>query len=106
MANMRNTTSNFAVREFKLEASVFVQVTPLGSVEYRALVQPGEQAPPQALSKLSLQVVPVPKDNLAGVWTANVFQPDAPVAALPEVTLIARARSNRPASLRSANSCR
>jgi len=35
------------------------------------------------LSKLSLQVVPVPKDNLAGVWTPNLFQPDAPVAALP-----------------------
>jgi len=85
MANMRNTTSNFAVREFKLEASVFVQVTPLGSVEYR-FVQPGEEAPPQALSKLSLQVVPVPKDSLAGVFTGNLFQPEMPVAALPEVT--------------------
>jgi len=82
MANMRNSTSNFAVREFKLEASVFVQVTPLGTVEYR-FVQPGEQAPAQALSKLSLQVVPVPKDNLAGVWTPILFQPDAPVATLP-----------------------
>ena len=85
MANMRNTTSNFAVREFKLEASVFVQVTPLGSVEYR-FVQPGEEAPPQALSKLSLQVVPVPKDSLAGVFTGNLFQPETPVAALPDVS--------------------
>jgi|GEM_PF-2247839 len=85
MANMRNTTSNFAVREFKLEASVFVQVTPLGSVEYR-FVQPGENAPPQALSKLSLQVVPVPKDSLAGVFTGNLFQPEVPVAALPGVS--------------------
>jgi WD40 repeat protein len=85
MANMRNTTSNFAVREFKLEASVFVQVTPLGSVEYR-FVQPGEEAPPQALSKLSLQVVPVPKDSLAGVFSTNLFQPEVPVAALPEVS--------------------
>ena len=85
MANMRNTTSNFAVREFKLEASVFVQVTPLGSVEYR-FVQPGEVAPPQALSKLSLQVVPVPKDSLAGVFTGNLFQPETPVAALPELS--------------------
>ena len=85
MANMRNTTSNFAVREFKLEASVFVQVTPLGSVEYR-FVQPGEDAAPQALSKLSLQVVPVPKASLAGVFTGNLFQPETPVAALPEVS--------------------
>ena len=81
MATMRNSTSNFAVREFKLDASVYVQLTPLGQVEYR-FVQPGMDAPAQTLSRLSLQVVPVPKDNLAGVYTPNLFQPEAPVALL------------------------
>lgn len=85
MGNMRNGTSNFAVREFKLDASVFVQVTPLGSVEYR-FVQPGDNAPPQAFSKISMQVVPLPKDNLAGVWAGSLFQPDTPLQALPDIS--------------------
>lgn len=84
MASMRNSMSNFAVREFKLEASVFVQVTPLGTIEYR-FVQPGDSSNPAALSKLSLDLVPVPKNNLAGVWTPNFFQPELGLAALPEL---------------------
>ena len=43
MSTMRNSTSNFAVREFELDASMFVQVMPLGSIEYR-FVQPGDNA--------------------------------------------------------------
>jgi WD40 repeat protein len=85
MTTMRNPVSNFAVREFKLDASVFVQVTPTGAIEYR-FVQPGDEAPPAAVSKLSMSVVPLPKDNLAGVWTPNLFQPEIPVAALPGIT--------------------
>lgn len=84
MGNMRNGTSNFAVREFKLDASVFVQVSPLGSIEYR-FVQPGDQVDAASLSRIAMQVVPLPKDSLAGVWTPNLFQPDVPLAALPEI---------------------
>ena len=85
MANMRNGTSNFAVREFKLDASVFVQVSPLGSIEYR-FVQPGDTVDAAALSRIAMQVVPLPKDSLAGVWTPDLFQPDVPVSALPDIT--------------------
>ena len=85
MGAMRNATSNFAVREFKLDASVQVQVSPLGSIEYR-FVQPGDSVDAQTLSRISMQVVPLPKDNLAGVWTSNLFQPELPLANLPEVT--------------------
>ena len=85
MSTMRNAMSNFAVKEFKLEADVFVQVSPLGNIEYRFL-QPGDTTSPTALSKLSLHLVPVPKNNLAGVWTPNLFQPDLSLAALPDVT--------------------
>jgi hypothetical protein len=79
---MRNATSGFAVRQFDLQASVHVQVSPLGTIEYR-FVQPGDKTDPQSLSRLSLQVVPVPKDTLAGVWTPNLFQPEVAIAALP-----------------------
>lgn len=84
MANMRNGVSNFAVRDFKLDASVFVQVTPTGSVQYR-FVQPGEDVEAAAVSRLSLNVVPIPKNDARGVWTSNLFQPELPVSALPEV---------------------
>jgi hypothetical protein len=84
MASMRNSMSNFAVREFKLEADVFVQVSPLGSIEYR-FVQPGDNVNATALSKLSLHLVPVPKNDLAGVWTPNLFQPELGLAALPDL---------------------
>ncbi|MES2714540.1 MAG: DUF4332 domain-containing protein [Pseudomonadota bacterium] len=85
MGHMRNGTSNFAVREFKLDASVFVQVSPLGSIEYR-FVQPGDKVDAASLSRIAMQVVPLPKDSLAGVWTPNLFQPDVPVSALPGIT--------------------
>ena len=85
MSTMRNSMSNFAVRELKLEASVFVQVSPLGSIEYR-FVQPGDDVEAAAVSRLSLDIVPVPKNDLAGVWTVNLFQPHVPISALSGIT--------------------
>lgn len=91
LATMHNALSNFAVRELKLDASVFVQVTPVGGIEYR-FVQPGQDIEAAAVSRLSLEVVPVPKSDLAGVWTPNLFQPEVSVSALPEVTTDLAAR--------------
>lgn len=91
MANMRNGISNFAVRDFKLDASVFVQVTPMGSVQYR-FIQPGENIEAAAVSRLSLNVVPIPKSDARGVWTSNLFQPELPISALPEVDATMAAR--------------
>ena len=85
MSTMRNSMSNFAVRELKLDASVFVQVSPLGSIEYR-FVQPGDDIEAAAVSRLSLDIVPMPKNDLAGVWTLNLFQPNVPISALPGIT--------------------
>jgi uncharacterized protein DUF4332 len=85
LATMRNSMSNFAVRDFKLDASVYVQVSPLGTIEYR-FVQPGETVDGAALSKLSMDVVPVPKNDLAGVWTPDLFQPEVAIAELPQVS--------------------
>lgn len=84
LSTMSNPISNFAVRGLKLETSVFVQITALGSIEYR-FVQPGDKVDASALSRLTLDLVPVPKANLANVWTPNLFQPELGVSALPEL---------------------
>ncbi|MFN7175580.1 MAG: DUF4332 domain-containing protein, partial [Thermaurantiacus sp.] len=85
MAAMRNSTSNFAVRQFRLDASVTVEVSPLGRVGYRFL-QPGEAISAEAVSKLGLELVPLPKETLAGVFTRDLFVPDRSLDALPEMT--------------------
>jgi hypothetical protein len=85
MTTMNNPLANFAVRELELDAAVFVHVTPTGAVEYR-FVQPGQSIEPAALSRLTIGVVPVPKTDLRGVWTAELFQPELGVGELPEVT--------------------
>lgn len=85
LSEMHNPVSNFAVREFTLEASVCVQVSALGSIEYR-FVQAGDEVNASALSKLALTVVPLPKADLTGVFTPNLFQPGVSVAALPGIS--------------------
>ena len=57
---MDNPVSNFAVREFQLEAKVHVDITPLGTVGFR-FVEPGDAVDAAALSTLNIAVVPVPK---------------------------------------------
>ncbi len=85
MAAMRNATSNFAVRQIRLEAGVAVEVSPLGRIGYRFL-QPGETIAPEAISRLSLELVPLPKETLAGVFSRDLFAPDRPLAVLPGMT--------------------
>lgn len=85
MASMHNSMSNFAVRQLKLDASVFVQVSPLGSIEYR-FIQPGDNIEAAAVSRLAMEIVPVPRNDLAGVWSSSLFQPELPIAALASIT--------------------
>jgi len=85
LSTMRNPVSNFAVRELKLDAGVVVQIAPTGAIEYR-FIQPGEEMANAAVSRLSLNVVPLPKDNLAGVWTNGLFLPERPLTDLPELS--------------------
>lgn len=85
LSSMRNPVANFAVRELKLEAGVAVQIGPTGTIEYRFL-QPGDEMPASAVSRLSINVVPLPKDNLAGVWTSNLFQPERSLTDLPDIS--------------------
>lgn len=58
----RNPVSRFAMREFKIEAKVHVELTPLGTVAYRFL-KPEEKVDPQRLTTLEMSLVPIPKET-------------------------------------------
>lgn len=71
---MTNPVSNFAVKEFHLEANVWMSVTPLGMVEYRFVV-PGEKVDASSLTKVTLDLVPLAKSGEANSYTTADFQP-------------------------------
>lgn len=73
-AAMVNPTSNFALKEFRLEANLVLDVSPLGQVTYR-FPREGEILDEGRLSKLVLDVVPVAKQSLAGSFTKPEFDP-------------------------------
>lgn len=78
LTGLTNSMSDFAVREFAIDAKVAVNVTPLGTVEYR-FIQPGESVDPSAVSNISMKVVPVPKQTQAGAWSPVEHTPAAGV---------------------------
>ncbi len=60
-AEMANPVSNFAVKEFSLQANVVVNVDELGQPHYRFL-RGGEQVDERAVSRLSVSFAPIPKE--------------------------------------------
>ena len=74
LAGLSNPLTDFAVREFTIDAKVAVNITPLGTVEYR-FIQPGEGIDPAAISNVKMTVVPVPKQTQAGTWSPVEFSP-------------------------------
>lgn len=78
LTGLSNPVTDFAVREFQIDARVAVNVTPLGTVEYR-FIQPGEVVDPSAVSNVSMKVVPVPKQTQAGAYSPVEFTPSAGV---------------------------
>ena len=74
LSQMKNPVSNFAVRELTLETNVHVEVTELGTIDYR-FVGPGDDIAPEKLSKLKINLVPLPKESPAGSWTHPAFTP-------------------------------
>lgn len=65
MSQMSNSVSDFAVREVSLQAKVSLEVTPLGTLNYR-LIRPEDQIDAQKISTFSLTIVPVPKQDEPG----------------------------------------
>jgi hypothetical protein len=84
LSAMTNPVSNFAVKEFRLETNVQVTVTPLGTVEYR-FISWDEKADPGTLSRLTLLLVPVPKQDVGNTFTAD-FQPQTSIAEIEGIT--------------------
>lgn len=84
LAGLSNPVTDFAVREFSIDARVAVNVTPMGTVEYR-FIQPGESIDPAAISNLSMTVVPVPKQSAAGAWLPTEFTPTVGIEEIPGV---------------------
>ncbi|HEX6747720.1 MAG TPA: DUF4332 domain-containing protein [Longimicrobium sp.] len=78
LSGLSNPLTDFAVREFSIDAKVAVNVTPLGTVEYR-FIQPGERVDPSAVSNVKMTVVPVPKQTTAGAWSPVEYTPTAGV---------------------------
>jgi predicted flap endonuclease-1-like 5' DNA nuclease len=78
LTGLSNGVTDFAVREFQIDAKVAVNVTPLGTVEYR-FIQPGEAIESTAVSNVSLKVVPVPRQTQAGSWSPVEHTPSAGV---------------------------
>ena len=71
---MKNPVCNFAIRGFELEVNVHVEVTPLGTVNYR-FIDPSDEIDAAKLSKLKLNLVPLPKEDNVGSWTNPDFTP-------------------------------
>jgi len=80
-----NPVSGFAVREFRLETNVHVAVSPLGVLEYR-FPQLDEQIEPTSLSRLSLQLAPIPRATGVNSFTGTDFQPRTNIAEIGELT--------------------
>jgi predicted flap endonuclease-1-like 5' DNA nuclease len=78
LAETKNPVSRFAVKSFNIEANVYVDVSPLGTIDYR-FAQPGDPVDAGRLSKIRLDLVPLPKDDDTGTWTRTDFTPQVDV---------------------------
>ena len=77
LAGLTNPTSDFVVREFNLEAKVYIDVNEQGEIDYR-FIRPGDNVDPQKVSNLALKLMPVPKQETAPVPAPDTPAPPAP----------------------------
>lgn len=69
-AVMDNPVSDFAVKEFSLQANVVMKIDSLGQAHYRFL-RPGEPVDERALSRINISLVPLPKQTAQGQILAH-----------------------------------
>ncbi len=74
LSEMQNPISDFVVSEFNIDTRVFVDVTELGTINYR-FIQPGDDLDPMMLSRLNLKIQPVPKETTVGTFDRINFSP-------------------------------
>lgn len=77
LAQTTNPVSRFAVREVAIDAQVTVDVSSLGTLEYR-FVRPEDDIDPSKSSRIRLDLVPLPRED-AGLSTGPEFSPYAGV---------------------------
>jgi hypothetical protein len=77
LAQTTNPISRFAVREVEIDAQVTVDVSPLGTLEYR-FVRPEDNIDPSKLSRIRLDLVPLPRED-GGLSAGPEFSPFAGV---------------------------
>jgi hypothetical protein len=85
LASTTNPVSNFAVREFRLETNVQVDVTALGDLRYH-FVPLDAKPDPATISRITLDIVPLPRQTAAGVFTPGNFKPQTGVSEIPGLT--------------------
>lgn len=82
---MKNPVSSFALKEFRIDANVMIDVTQFGTIEYR-FIRPDDTIDPNALSRITMDLVPIPKASLDHTWTMDLFQPGLGIEELPHIT--------------------
>jgi len=82
LAASTNAVSHFAVRDFTLDTKVLVSINPLGGLSYRFPAS-DETVQDSALSRLSVQLVPIPRADATGSFGADLFDVGRTVADLP-----------------------
>ena len=72
--DMKNPVSRFAIKEFEAEFNVIVDVTEMGTIDYR-FISPEEIIEAERLSKIKMSLVPLPRDTQTGTWSSPHFTP-------------------------------
>lgn len=91
---MTNPVSDFVLREFTIETKAYVEVTSLGTIDYR-FVQPGDDIDPNQLSLLRMTLAPVPKKDAAGSISGPAFTPFEDIEEIQGIGEIYKEKLNR-----------
>ena len=90
----KNPLSRFAIKAFDIDMRVYAEVTSIGTIDYR-FVSPEEQVDPNRLTQIKMSVVPLPKENLSGSWTAPEFTPMRDIEEIQGIGEVYQKRLNK-----------
>jgi predicted flap endonuclease-1-like 5' DNA nuclease len=94
LSQAANPVSDFVIREFTIETQALVNVTALGTIEYR-FVEPGDDIDPKHLSSLRMVLAPIPKKDTTGSWNGTDFTPYLDIEDIQGIGEINKQKLNR-----------
>lgn len=94
LSQMTNPVSNFVVRDFKIDTKVFIDVSDLGTIDYR-FVQPGDNLDANTLTNISLTLSPIPKADQSGSYQHPDFTPFEDVKEIQGIGEVNKAKLNQ-----------